>query len=650
MLKQLWIRLLVTLLCASVCSISIAALTPNGLHPFDIQHANQSITQITNILETQKSSLTRLKSINQNLEQMKDEATDCAEKSTNQLESIEQLLKISTNGEHINYKQVDIKFLNDKKQIYSNRIAECRLISLKARELALITKSQIQKISHIKTFSRTNPIWHSNLQSLLNLTNLMLIALFLISFATLYMSSVNFWPNRFNEIKHPLQFFSCSLLALIIFSSMAVIIDFTDIEKTFFTRLILSITLASGAWLFTQATHRVWLKMITLTILTALLLIDWLGYHNIVFFTSTAIFLSLAIVISTYFLLIYVDKAHHNINYSQSDLAKTIHNLIGVRLYRAIPELAIARALIVISILLIDVLLLMHIWSFPIEIIDQYANLLTEGMNIAELTIIPAKIISAGFTFIILFLSGRILSTYIASHQRFSKESDTQVALSTITNYLSFSIALLTALMVLGINFTGLAIIAGALSVGIGFGLQTIVNNFICGLILLLQKPVKPGDRVVVADTEGHVKRIRILSTQIQTLSKEDVIIPNSYLVSNPITNLMFRDQLWRVICQVGVAYGSDIAKVKQVLLDVANRHPDVIKDAPNQPAVLFRQFGDSSLEFELWCIIEDVNKKYHIQSDLNILIDAAFRQHQITIAFPQRDVHLYTTSDKASS
>jgi hypothetical protein len=133
----------------------------------------------------------------------------------------------------------------------------------------------------------------------------------------------------------------------------------------------------------------------------------------------------------------------------------------------------------------------------------------------------------------------------------------------------------------------------------------------------------------------------QIRSTQITTLAKEDVIVPNSELISNQITNYMFRDRYWRVVCQVGVAYGSNVALVKEVLLTVAAKHPEVLQREGDKPAVLLRDFGSSSLVFELWCIIRDVNLKYVVASDLNFAIDEAFRQHQITIAFPQRDIHI---------
>src|SRR3990167_8592273 len=266
---------------------------------------------------------------------------------------------------------------------------------------------------------------------------------------------------------------------------------------------------------------------------------------------------------------------------------------------------------------------------------------LMDGFKFVGIQIIPSRIILALIVFSVIFLVGLLIATSIARKHAFQGEEDTQIAISTITVYISFAIALLFSLLVTGVDFTGLAIIAGALSVGVGLGLQTIVNNFVSGLILLIEKPIKPGDRIVIGKTEGFVRKIRIRSTQIATLAKEDVIVPNADLVTQQVTNYMFRDRNARVTCTVGVAYGSDVKLVKKLLLDVAQKHDDVVHDTPNEPLVLFRQFGESSLQFELWSVIHDVNKKYVVVSDLNFAIDAAFRQHNITIAFPQRDVHI---------
>ena len=203
-------------------------------------------------------------------------------------------------------------------------------------------------------------------------------------------------------------------------------------------------------------------------------------------------------------------------------------------------------------------------------------------------------------------------------------------------------IAMVVGLGVAGISFANLAIIVGALSVGIGFGLQNIVNNFLSGLILLVERPVKTGDWIVVGGTEGYVKRIRIRSTQIQTFDYADVIVPNSELISSQVTNWMLRDTTGRARVPIGVAYGSDTQKVKEILMKIAQEHPEVINNkASMEPFVLFLGFGDSSLNFELRVFIKNIDHRLRVISDLNFALDAAFREAGIEIPFPQRDVHI---------
>ena len=188
-----------------------------------------------------------------------------------------------------------------------------------------------------------------------------------------------------------------------------------------------------------------------------------------------------------------------------------------------------------------------------------------------------------------------------------------------------------------------LAIIAGALSVGIGFGLQNIVNNFVSGLILLFERPIRRGDWIVAGNTEGFVKSINIRSTQIETFDHADVIVPNSELISQQVTNWMLADRYGRVVVPVGVSYDADPEQVRDILLGIAEAHPLVLKNHHTLPGpnVLFRQFGESSLDFELRFFITQVDQRLSTISQINFEIFRAFRREGIEIPFPQRDLHL---------
>jgi len=217
-------------------------------------------------------------------------------------------------------------------------------------------------------------------------------------------------------------------------------------------------------------------------------------------------------------------------------------------------------------------------------------------------------------------------------------------ALARLTSYVIFALGLMIGLESLGVNLSSLLVLGGAIGIGVGLGLQNIANNFVSGLILLIERPVKLGDRVEVGGTNGDVIRIAGRSTWVRTNDNVVIIIPNSEFVSNRVTNWTANDRQIRFRIPVGVSYGSDPDAVRDVLTRVALAHPDVLRNPP--PEVRFMQFGDSSLNFELraWTI-RQVQTPQILTSDLNFAIFRAFREHGIEIPFPQRDVHLKADS-----
>ncbi len=212
-------------------------------------------------------------------------------------------------------------------------------------------------------------------------------------------------------------------------------------------------------------------------------------------------------------------------------------------------------------------------------------------------------------------------------------------------------VATLFSLSIAGIKLANLALVAGALSLGIGFGLQNIVSNFISGLILLFERPIKRGDWIIVGNTQGFVKDINIRSTQVQTFDHADVLIPNSELLTNQVTNWMLASTIGRIRINVGVAYGSDTSIVKNLLIEVASNNPDAVLDHPDypNPEVLFLRFGDSSLDFELRLFVKDILTTTRTTSAINFEIDRVFRENNIQIPFPQRDVHIIESSGDQS-
>ena len=214
-----------------------------------------------------------------------------------------------------------------------------------------------------------------------------------------------------------------------------------------------------------------------------------------------------------------------------------------------------------------------------------------------------------------------------------------QNSLITLVGYAGLVVALFASISAIGFDLSNLALIAGALSVGIGFGLQSIVNNFVSGLILLFERPIKVGDWIVTPSGEGTVQKISVRSTEIETFDRSSIIVPNSELISSTVTNWTHRNKLGRVTVPVGVAYGSDVEKVKEILLRCANEHPLIVRYP--EPFVTWQDFGDSSLNFDVRGFLSDISKGLSVRTELRFAINKAFAEEGIEIPFPQRDVHV---------
>jgi small-conductance mechanosensitive channel len=217
-----------------------------------------------------------------------------------------------------------------------------------------------------------------------------------------------------------------------------------------------------------------------------------------------------------------------------------------------------------------------------------------------------------------------------------------------LMHYTIVLLGILLALATLGFELTNLTIIASALSVGIGFGLQTIVNNFVCGLILLFERPVKVGDIVQIGEEWATIRDIGLRATTLQTFNRSDIVVPNSDLITNQVTNWTLADRNMRLSLNVGVAYGSEVPLVLQTLEECTQGNRHILKDPA--PSIFFMGFGDSSLDFQLRVWIENVDYINVVRSELNQEIDRLFRERRIEIPFPQRDLHLRSVDQAAAN
>jgi len=292
----------------------------------------------------------------------------------------------------------------------------------------------------------------------------------------------------------------------------------------------------------------------------------------------------------------------------------------------------------------------LFLWGADRKDVAEWAYQALFGFRIGEITISLVDFLVALAVFSGLVLITRLIQRALSEKVLPQTQLDPGIreSIRIATGYLGIVIAAAAGISALGLDLSNLAIIAGALSVGIGFGLQNVVNNFVSGLILLIERPVKVGDWIVVGDKQGYVKRIKVRATEIQTFDRATLFIPNSQLIAEAVTNWTYADKMGRVIIPVGVAYGSDTRKVREVLFNIAHSHPEVLRHP--EPLVAFRRFGDSSLEFELRCFLKDVERTISVGSDLCFAIDDEFRKAGIEIPFPRQDIYvkqLATTAEE---
>ncbi len=223
-------------------------------------------------------------------------------------------------------------------------------------------------------------------------------------------------------------------------------------------------------------------------------------------------------------------------------------------------------------------------------------------------------------------------------------EEGLQDSITTISVYVVWAVGILIALNAFGFNATSLTVVLGALGIGLGFGLQAIFNNFVSGIILLFERPIQVGDDIEVGGMWATVRKINVRATVVQTYDNASLIIPNSDLISSQVTNWSFKDKRLRRNVEVGVAYGSDVELVRDSLMAVAEKTPRILK-LP-KPDVVFKDFGDSALIFVLrfWTRVEYF---YSVETDVRYGITRLFREKNIEIAFPQRDLHIRSGFDQ---
>jgi len=392
-----------------------------------------------------------------------------------------------------------------------------------------------------------------------------------------------------------------------------------------------------------------WVSQAVNLVLILTLISEWNGYINLSIAVRGGVLVSFILLMAFFAITKVFQLVFNSLDNGSNKICRRIRKKLAVEEGDGIPGLIWIRMTVSAVLWGVFIILLVKIWDVNGGVLTQLKNYIINGFLIGDSRIVPVKIIAALVLFSVLLVITGWLKKQLEKNwlNLLNIDSGARDAVVTIAGYLMFLIAVLVGLNAAGFDFGNIAIVAGALSVGIGFGLQNIVNNFVSGLILLFERPIRKGDWVQVGSTEGFVENIQIRSTLIRTFDNSDVIVPNSELISNQVTNWMLSSKKGRAIVPVGVAYGSDIEQVRDILLKIAEDNDQLIHGENRwAPKVLFRGFGDSSLDFELRVFLNEISGRLVVISDLNFAIDKAFREANIEIPFPQRDVHVVSKTD----
>ncbi len=361
------------------------------------------------------------------------------------------------------------------------------------------------------------------------------------------------------------------------------------------------------------------------------------GYVALASYLALQIF-ETSVLVTVLFLLHHLADAAVTSSFDpQSSFGRLLRKLTGLG-ERGIERLGLLFRIIVDIILLVAGLpLLFVLWTFTWVDFRSLANTALFGFKVGDITLSPWSVIVVllvlAFGIVLTNLLVRWLDRRILAETRVDK--GVQDSLRKGASYTGYFIAALMAFTAAGLDFTNFAFLAGALGIGIGFGLQSIVNNFVSGLILLAERPVRVGDWVSLASGEGIVKRINVRSTEIETFDSCVIIVPNSNLITEPVKNWTHGDTMGRFTVAVTVAYGSDAEQVRDQLLAVARSHPKVLTYP--EPQVTLVRFGINGLDFEIKANVADVFEAHFVASDLRYAILKTFAEKAITIPLPPR-------------
>ncbi|MFK8252683.1 DUF3772 domain-containing protein [Ancylobacter terrae] len=380
--------------------------------------------------------------------------------------------------------------------------------------------------------------------------------------------------------------------------------------------------------------HLQWLRLPIWGIIAATAAALVAGYVSLATFLASRFVVAVVLIGALYLVIALINGVFIDGLNQKGQRTRTLAKAIGI--HATSLELLAVLAAGVLKLLAIVIVAVMVIgtWGTSTADLRDFVSRISFAFTLGSTTISLGDILSAVAIIAAGVLMARAFQSWISSNilPRTRLDPGLQNSISTIIGYVGSIAVIAVAMGQIGLNLENIALVAGALSVGIGFGLQSIVSNFVSGLILLAERPIRVGDMIMVKGEEGYVRRISVRATEIETFDRAAVLIPNSDLITGMVKNFTHANTTGRVIVPVMVGYDSDPDQVRDLLADAACDHPQVLTSPP--PRVFLVKFGDSGLMFELRCVVANVDYAFTVKSDLHFAVFDRLRRAGIAIPY----------------
>ena len=573
--------------------LSTLLFSPHVSAAFDVNQSEVVIKQIELNLKQNKYNIEEINQAIDTVSRLEASADECISKHSKAYKQLNQLIQKANLGDEVTFKDKAYLTLKKKEEVYLKSITQCMLSvhkiqGLKTKLLRIMYQERTEML-----FIKDPPIqeqWQD-----FNLSQL----------------SLDFWHQE-----DALFLKTCILVGTGLLFLMLSCFVFSRIQLK--EKLFKGV--ASG------------FKLIILACVATVIALGGLGYDAFLAFFIRNIILSSLILFVVWQMIVFILKYTRLLLDVHSVFAKKTYALLGLPVGKRLTEVSILRYLLPSALMLRLTVALFKLWDPSKMYLQAYMGFFEGSYSLFGIDLSIAHVFRVLVAFCVVLLIGRIVAGVVSTRRLAFEEKYILITVVALIRYGFFILAIIISLIILGVNFSRFELVAGALSVGIGFGLKGIATDFFCGIILFVKRTVKPGDRVLIQEEEGLVQKVGLLSTTLRTAEKSDVIVPNSSLVNETIKNYTYQGKSLRLVCKIELMKATDLKKAEKALFDTAMKLPSIVSTGHNQPRVVLDL--DVGMFLTLLCVIHDVHTKENVLNELNHEVLKTFKARKIQLKF----------------